>query len=45
MSTVTIVIPTFNEEKNIIKSYKRISNLYKTDLERHYFQKINIENA
>lgn len=44
MSTVTVVIPTFNEELNINSAYERIKNLFETQLKGYEFQLLFIDN-
>lgn len=44
MSTVTIVIPTFNEELNIRSSYERVKSVFEKDIPNHNFQILYIDN-
>lgn len=44
MSTVTVVIPTFNEELNIVSAYERIKALFETQLTKYDFQLLYIDN-
>lgn len=44
MSTITVVIPTFNEELNIRSAYERIKNLFDTQIKQHEFQLLYIDN-
>ena len=44
MSTVTVVIPTFNEELNIVSAYERIKALFETQLIKYDFQLLYIDN-
>jgi len=44
MSTVTVVIPTYNEEPNIKSAYERIKGLFETEITNHDFQILFIDN-
>lgn len=44
MSTITVVIPTFNEELNIRSAYERIKKLFETQIKQHEFQLLYIDN-
>jgi len=44
MKTVTIVIPTFNEEKNIPLVYERIKGIFDEKLNNYEFQLLFIDN-
>lgn len=44
MSTVTVVIPTYNEEVNIPLAYERIKQLFETKLNRYEFRILFIDN-
>lgn len=44
MSKVTIVIPTFNEEKNITSAYERVKSVFEKDIPNHDFQILYIDN-
>ncbi len=45
MSTITVVIPTYNEEKNIVKTYERVKKVFEESVEGHSFQILYIDNA
>ena len=45
MSTITVVIPTYNEEKNIIKTYERVKKVFEESVAGHSFQILYIDNA
>ena len=45
MSTVTIVIPTYNEEKNIPLTYERLTTMFKEVLPAYDLQILYIDNA
>ena len=44
MKTITIVIPTYNEEKNIISVYERVSGLFEKSLKQYEMQILFIDN-
>jgi len=44
MSTVTVVIPTYNEEPNIKPAYERIKGLFENELKGYEFQLLFIDN-
>ena len=44
MKTITIVIPTFNEEENVVKAYDRIGNLFNQQLLDYNYQILFIDN-
>ncbi len=45
MSTVTVVIPTYNEEQNIQNTYERVKGVFKESITGHTFQILYIDNA
>lgn len=45
MSTITVVIPTYNEEKNIVKTYERVKKVFEESVAGHSFQILYIDNA
>ncbi len=45
MKTVTIVIPTYNEEANIMTAYEKIRTLFETGLCQYQFEILFIDNA
>lgn len=45
MSTVTVVIPTYNEEQNIKNTYERVKNVFEESISEHTFQILYIDNA
>jgi len=45
VKTISIVIPTYNEEGNILKAYERIKSLFESKLKEYSFQILYIDNA
>ncbi|MCR4650568.1 MAG: glycosyltransferase family 2 protein [Lachnospiraceae bacterium] len=45
MKTVTVVIPTYNEEANIEKAYERIRELFEEKIRNYEFNILFIDNA
>lgn len=45
MKTITVVIPTYNEEKNIRQTYERVKNVFEKNLKTYEFQILYIDNA
>ncbi len=45
MKTITVVIPTYNEEKNIMSIYKRVSDVFTSQLKEYEMQLLFIDNA
>lgn len=45
MKTISVVIPTYNEEKNIMAVYERVSALFEKELGRYEMQILFIDNA
>lgn len=45
MKTVTVVIPTYNEEKNIPLVYERVSRIFETELSHYQMEILFIDNA
>ncbi len=45
MKTVTVVIPTYNEEDNIEKAYERIRELFEEKIRNYEFNILFIDNA
>ena len=45
MSTVTVVIPTYNEELNIQSAYERVKKVFDEKLSGHTFELLFIDNA
>lgn len=45
MKTVTIVVPTYNEEENIDLAYKRISNIFRSNLCAYEYRILFIDNC
>lgn len=45
MKTITVVIPTYNEEKNIMAVYERVSALFEKELKNYEMQILFIDNA
>ncbi len=45
MKTITIVIPTYNEEKNIANTYDRVKTVFEQNLSSYDFQILYIDNA
>lgn len=45
MKIITIVIPTYNEEKNILPAYERIKTIFSSELNNYSFQILFIDNA
>lgn len=45
MKVITIVIPTYNEEENIDLIYKRVSNVFQTELDDYGYQIMFIDNC
>ena len=43
--TISVVIPTYNEEKNIMAVYERVSVLFEKELSRYEMQILFIDNA
>lgn len=43
--TISVVIPTYNEEKNIMAVYERVSSLFEKELSRYEMQILFIDNA
>lgn len=43
--TISVVIPTYNEEKNIMAVYERVSALFEKELSRYKMQILFIDNA
>lgn len=43
--TISVVIPTYNEEKNIMAVYERVSALFEKELSRYEMQILFIDNA
>ena len=44
MKTISIVIPTYNEEENILTVYSRVKNLFKTHLDKYFYEILFIDN-
>lgn len=42
---ISVVIPTYNEEKNIMAVYERVSSLFEKELSRYEMQILFIDNA
>lgn len=45
MRTISIVVPTYNEELNIRNIYERVSNLFATELQNYQMELLFIDNA
>lgn len=45
MRTVTVVVPTYNEEKNIAGIYERVSQVFEQELPNYQMQLLFIDNA
>lgn len=45
MKTITVVVPTYNEEKNIISIYERLCTLFREQLSMYEMQILFIDNA
>lgn len=45
MSTITVVVPTYNEEKNIPHIYERVKNVFENKIKQHDFQILFADNA
>lgn len=45
MKTISVVIPTYNEEKNIMAIYERVSALFEKELKNYEMQILFIDNA
>ena len=45
MKTISIVIPTYNEEDNIISVYKRTVSVFETKLPKYKFNIIFVDNC
>lgn len=45
MSTVTVVVPTYNEEKNIPHIYERVKKVFEDQIKQHDFQILFADNA
>lgn len=45
MKTITVVIPTYNEEENINLIYGRLINIFKTDLKDYCYKILFIDNC
>lgn len=45
MKTISVVIPTYNEEKNIMAIYKRVCELFQKELQNYELQILFIDNA
>lgn len=45
MKTISVVIPTYNEEKNIMAVYERVSCLFQKELQNYEMQILFIDNA
>jgi len=45
MSTITVVVPTYNEEKNIPHIYERVKNVFENQIKQHDFQILFADNA
>lgn len=45
MKTISIVIPTYNEEKNIMAVYERVLSLFQKELQNYEMQILFIDNA
>ena len=45
VKTVTVVIPTYNEEKNIKNIYNRVRDVFETELVEYQMQILFIDNA
>ena len=44
MKTISILVPTYNEEENILLIYKRIKTIFETSLINYNFELIYIDN-
>ena len=45
MKTITVVIPTYNEERNVLKAYERVKAVFEKTLNEYAFQILFIDNA
>lgn len=45
MKTISVVVPTYNEEKNIMGVYERVSSLFEKELSDYEMQLLFIDNA
>lgn len=45
MKTISVVVPTYNEEKNIMGVYERVSSLFEKELSDYEMQILFIDNA
>lgn len=45
MSTITVVVPTYNEEKNIPHIYERVKKVFEDQIKQHDFQILFADNA
>lgn len=45
MKIVTVVVPTYNEEKNIVSIYERVSQIFDRELSNYQMQILFIDNA
>lgn len=45
MSTITVVVPTYNEEKNIAHIYERVKKVFEDQIKQHDFQILFSDNA
>ena len=42
--TITIVIPTYNEEANVLNTYDRLSRVFQTELPEYRMELLYIDN-
>ena len=45
MSTITVVVPTYNEEKNILHIYERVKKVFEDQIKQHDFRILFADNA
>ena len=45
MSTITVVVPTYNEEKNILHIYERVKKVFEDQIRQHDFRILFADNA
>jgi len=45
MSTITVVVPTYNEEKNIPHIYERVKKVFEDQIKQHDFRILFADNA
>jgi glycosyltransferase involved in cell wall biosynthesis len=44
MKTITVVVPTYNEEKNIINVYQRVSDVFNSQLSEYSYEIMFVDN-